>query len=285
MAKAIGGLDAFKKQNKGSTQVDIKKRLTDLNARVNTLQLKKTSLNAKLQVSKQEVNTATQNHEEAQKELDELERKHALAKTENQATLDKAEQQLSDVTTQHANATTEHAAIKKSHDDSSKILKDASTSLKNIKEQHKKTIDEHTRSLPTFDEISNKAIGLSLTGFSLIGCILAFMGWCIYQIIQKIQEWFNKSRKRAAAASASASQSSQNAVNNRANDNEVYNNSADISQPLDDEHAAITKSIQDSFKKHQIYNDKLTAYYNNVKGKEGVPDGVIDAKVLLPQYD
>jgi len=158
-------------------------------------------------------------------------------------------------------------------------------------EEVKEETDVEANSSPTenkditFDNISNKAIGISITGFSIIGCIAAFMVWCIYQIFQKTINWFRKSNKAKDAASSSSGAKGSNAINNRANDNEVYNKSMDNTQPLEDQYTAITKSIQDSFKKHELYNSKLTAYYNNVKGQEGTPGEVIDAKVLLPQYD
>ena len=67
-------------------------------------------------------------------------------------------------------------------------------------------------------------------------------------------------------------------------DNEQYGkNDENTQNTLDDEYMRITKSIQDSFKSYQDYNQKIKQYYQDNR-KTDAPD-VIDASVLNPLND
>jgi hypothetical protein len=116
-------------------------------------------------------------------------------------------------------------------------------------------------------------------GFSIITLVVVFMTWCINKIWKLVKGWFksNNSERKAIFGSVST-----NPLNDPSNDNEVYDNNV-VSEDLPDQYSVITKSIQDSFAKYKAYNEKTTAYYNNVK--DAAPPDLMDPNVLLPSND
>jgi hypothetical protein len=155
------------------------------------------------------------------------------------------------------------------------------------KEQHPTDPQDKPPDEPiTFDYIKNTSLKSSLIGSSIIAAIAAFMLWCISQIYTKIRTWFKATSNTSSAKHKSPASKSPSAptnpINDPANDNESYTKGQPPPPDLD-EHAQITKSIQDSFSTYKLYNEKLTNYYTNVK-HQPVPDQ-IDASTLLPQND
>ena len=112
--------------------------------------------------------------------------------------------------------------------------------------------------------------------------VTLFITWCIYQIVTIVWRWYKMIKKTQQHNNKSSPTSPSNPLNDPNNDNEVHTSGLDVST-LPDAYAQMTKAIQDSFSGYANYNQKMTAYYNNVK--DSAPPDLMDPSVLLPSND
>ena len=118
---------------------------------------------------------------------------------------------------------------------------------------------------------------------TLLLIIILFIIWCIYRIVIVILRWRKRINARALTTQSKLSpMSPSNPLNDPTNDNEVYTG-GQAPQTLPDDYVVYTEAIQNSFKGYADYNQKLTAYYNNVK--ESPPPDLMDPSVLKPEND
>lgn len=142
------------------------------------------------------------------------------------------------------------------------------------------TIEIIKGKIPT--ALRNVTIETTFTSILLL-IIILFIIWCIYKIVIVILRWRKRINARALTTQSKLSpMSPSNPLNDPTNDNEVYTG-GQAPQTLPDDYVVYTEAIQNSFKGYADYNQKLTAYYNNVK--ESPPPDLMDPSVLKPEND
>ena len=117
---------------------------------------------------------------------------------------------------------------------------------------------------------------------TLIGLIVTFIFFCFYRMTEIIYRWYKRINMLSVTKNKTSPTSPSNPLNDPTNDNETYTSGVN-SDPLPDAYAQMTQAIQNSFKGYADYNQKLTAYYNNVK--DSAPPDLMDPSVLIPSND
>jgi hypothetical protein len=115
--------------------------------------------------------------------------------------------------------------------------------------------------------------------------ILGLVAYCVYNMAKLINGHSKQKKQIREAASPINTGEGANPLLDPINDNELpaIKDAEQLRLEEQDEFEKITKTIQDSFAQYKTYNEKLDAYYKDVK-KEASPD-VLDQSILKASND
>lgn len=119
-------------------------------------------------------------------------------------------------------------------------------------------------------------------GSLIMGLIL----YCAYYLAKLASKYFTQKKQIREASSPINTGEGANPLLDPINDNEppVTKDADQLRLEEQDEYEKISKTIQDTFAQYKTYNEKLDAYYKDVKKEASSPD-VIDKSILKPSND